>query len=120
VQRIKLEVMAPGFLADLSAWADRQCGKLLAIEGRTDPLKAADLVHGAVVDTCDGIRAWAPDARSLRRHLEQVINSRLWHECARARRRRHISLDTASVDDSQDENLASVEMSLRNRSCAPR
>lgn len=113
LDQIKGEISAPGFLADLTAWADRQCGKLLAIENRIDPHKATDLVNAAIVATCDGVRAWDPHARTLRRHLEQTINSRLWHECDRLRRRRHITLDTASVDDSQDECAVDVEMSLR-------
>ncbi len=113
VDQIKREISAPGFLVDLTAWADRQCGRLLALENRVDPHKATDLVNAAIVATCDGVRVWDPNARTLRRHLEQTINSRLWHECERLRRRRHITLDTASVDDSQDECAVDVEMSLR-------
>ncbi|MBE7448929.1 MAG: hypothetical protein HS111_08545 [Kofleriaceae bacterium] len=102
LDRIRGEIAASGFLRDLTTWADRQCGKLLSIENRIEPHKATELVNAAVVDTCDGVRRWDPAARTLRRHLEQTINSRLWHECERSRRRRFIVLDTASVDDSQD------------------
>lgn len=114
VERIKREVASPGFLRDLLIWAERQVGKLLAIEGRIDPDKATALVNDAIVDTCDGVRRWDPEARTLRRHLEQTINSRMWHECDRSRRRHHITLDTVSVDDSQDEAPSiDIEMSLR-------
>jgi len=112
--RIKHEVEAPGFLSDLIAWADRQCGKLLSIEDRIDPHKAIDLVNAAVVDTWDGVRAWHPEARTLRRHLEQTVNSRLWHECERARRRRFVPVTPAAVDDSQDEaGGVEIEMSAQ-------
>lgn len=113
LERIKLEIAAPGFLADLTAWADRQCGKLLSIENRIDPHKATDLVNGAIVAACDGVRTWHPEARTLRRHLEQSINSTIWNECEKLRRRRHIALDTTSVDDSQDGTSIDVEMSLQ-------
>ena len=49
--RIKREVATPGFLSDLIAWADRQCGKLMSIEDRIDPHKALDLVNAAVVES---------------------------------------------------------------------
>jgi hypothetical protein len=112
--RIRREVAAPGFLGDLIAWADRQCGKLLSIEDRIDPHKAIDLVNAAVVDTWDGVRAWHPEARTLRRHLEQTVNSRLWHECERARRRRFVPVTPAAVDDSQDEASGiEIEMSAQ-------
>lgn len=111
--RIKLEIAAPGFLADLTAWADRQCGKLLSIENRIEPHKATDLVNGAIVATCDGVRTWHHEARTLRRHLEQSINSAISNECEKLRRRRHIPLDTTSVDDSQDGASIDVEMSLQ-------
>lgn len=113
VDRIKREVAAPGFLSDLTTWADRQCGKLLSIEGRIDPHKATELVNAAVVDTCDGVRIWHPEARTLRRHLEQTVNSRLWHECERARRRRFIPLGPAGLDDSQDGGGIEIEMSAQ-------
>ncbi len=113
IDQIKQEVAEPGFLSSLASWTDRQCGRLLAIEGREDQGKATELLHSAVVDTCDGLRTWDPQRKPLRRHLEQVINSRLWHECERNRRRRHIPLDTVSMDDSQDEVGAIVEMSLQ-------
>lgn len=113
VERIKREIAEPGFLRDLTIWAERQVGKVLSIENRNDPNKAAELINDAIVDTCDGVRRWDPEARTLRRHLEQTINSRMWHECERGRRRRHIALDTVSVDDSQDEAGIDVEMSLR-------
>jgi len=113
VDRINREVAAPGFLSDLLAWADRQCGKLLSIEDRIDPHKALELVNAAVVDTCDGVRTWHPEARSLRRHLEQTVNSRLWHESERARRRRFIPVGPAAVDDSQDGGGVEIEMSAQ-------
>lgn len=113
VDRIKREIAAPGFLRELMIWAERQVGKMLSIENRVDPSKATALVNDAIVDTCDGVRRWDPEARTLRRHLEQSINSRMWHECERGRRRRQIPLDTAAVDDSQDETAIGVEMSLR-------
>lgn len=113
VDRIKREVAAPRFLSELTAWADRQCGKLMSIEDRIDPHKATDLVNAAVVDTCDGVRTWHPEARTLRRHLEQTVNSRLWHECERARRRRFIPLDPAATDDSQDGGGIEIEMSAQ-------
>lgn len=114
VDRIRREVAAPGFLAELTTWADRQCGKLLSMEDRLDPYKAIELVNAAVVDTCDGVRIWHPAARTLRRHLEQTINSRLWHECERARRRRFVALAPANPDDSQDGAAAlEVEVSAR-------
>lgn len=112
VDRIKREVAAPGFLSELIAWADRQCGKLLCLEDRIDPHKAIELVNAAVVDTCDGVRIWHPEARTLRRHLEQTVNSRIWHECERARRRRFVALTPANPDDSQDSAAAlEVEVS---------
>ena len=112
VERIKREVAAPGFLSELIAWADRQCGKLLSLEDRIDPHKAIELVNAAVVDTCDGVRIWHPEARTLRRHLEQTVNSRIWHECERARRRRFVALTPANPDDSQDSAAAlEVEVS---------
>lgn len=112
--RIKREVAVPGFLPDLIAWADRQCGKLLSIEDRIGPHKAIDLVNAAVVDTWDGVRAWHPEARTLRRHQEQTVNSRLWHECERARRRRFVPVTPAAVDDSQDEaGDVEIEMSAQ-------
>jgi hypothetical protein len=112
--RIKREVATPGFLSDLIAWADRQCGKLMSIEDRIDPHKALDLVNAAVVDTWDGVRVWHPEARTLRRHLEQTVNSRLWHECERARRRRFVPVTPAAVDDSQDEaGGVEIEMSAQ-------
>ncbi len=114
VDRIKREVVAPGFLPDLIAWADRQCGKLMSIEDRIDPHKAVDLVNAAVVDTWDGVRVWHPEARTLRRHLEQTVNSRLWHECERSRRRRFVPVTPAAVDDSQDEaGGVEIEMSAQ-------
>ena len=111
--RIKHEIAAPGFLRDLTIWAERQVGRGLSIENRSEPNKATEMVNAALVATCDGVRRWDPAARTLRRHLEQTINSWLWHECERSRRRRHIPLDTTSVDDSQDEAALDVEMSLR-------
>ena len=114
VDRIKREVAAPGFMAELIAWADRQCGKLLSMEDRIEPHKAIELVNAAVVDTCDGVRIWCPAARTLRRHLEQTVNSRLWHECERARRRRFVALAPANPDDSQDAAAAlEVEVSAQ-------
>ena len=108
---IKREIASPGFLRELTGWADRQCGKQLSIEDRIDPQKASDLVNTAIVDTCNGVRTWDPAVRTLRRHLEQTINSRLWHECEQMRRRRFLPLAAASVDDSQDEAAAmEVEM----------
>ena len=109
----------PGFLSDLIAWADRQCGKLLSIEDRVDPHKALDLVNAAVVDTWDGVRVWQPEARTLRRHLEQTVNSRLWHECERARRRRFVALAPANPDDSQD-SAAALEVEVSERREDPR
>jgi hypothetical protein len=119
VDRIKREVAAPGFLSDLIAWADRQCGKLLSLEDRIDPHKAIDLVNAAVVDTCDGVRAWNPEARTLRRHLEQTVNSRIWHECERARRRRFVPLAPANPDDSQDA-AAALEVEVSEQREDPR
>lgn len=114
IERIKREIAAPGFLADLTAWADRQCGRQLSIEGRCEPDKASDLVNAALVATLDGVRRWDPEVRSLRRHCELTINSYMWNEYEKLRRRRHIALDTASVDDSQDEAPSlDIEMSLR-------
>ena len=114
LDRIKREVAAPGFLSDLLTWADRQCGKLLSMEDRIDPHKATELVNAAVVDTCDGVRVWYPEARTLRRHLEQTVNSRLWHECERSRRRRFVPVTPAAVDDSQDEaGGVEIEMSAQ-------
>jgi hypothetical protein len=117
--RIKREVAAPGFLSDLIAWADRQCGKLMSIEDRIDPHKALDLVNAAVVDTWDGVRVWHPEARTLRRHLEQTVNSRLWHECERSRRRRFVPVTPAAVDDSQDE-AGGVEIEMSTQREDPR
>ena len=119
VDRIKREVAAPGFLAELITWTDRQCGKLLSIEDRIDPHKAIELVNAAVVDTCDGVRVWHPAARTLRRHLEQTVNSRLWHECERARRRRFVPLAPANPDDSQD-SAAALEVEVSERREDPR
>ena len=119
VDRIKREGAAPGFLADLTAWADRQCGKLLSMEDRIDPHKATELVNAAVVDTCDGVRIWHPTARTLRRHLEQTVNSRLWHECERARRRRFVALAPVNPDDSQD-SAAALEVEVSERREDPR
>ena len=119
VDRIKREVAAPGFLSDLITWTDRQCGKLLAIEDRIDPHKAIELVNAAVVDTCDGVRTWRPEARTLRRHLEQTVNSRLWHECERARRRRFLALGPVNPDDSQDP-AAALEIEVSERREDPR
>jgi hypothetical protein len=113
MDRIKREVGAPGFLADLITWTDRQVGKLLSMEDRIDPHKAIDLVNAAVVDTCDGVRVWHPVARTLRRHLEQTVNSRIWHECERARRRRFVPLTAANPDDSQDGGGVEIEMSAQ-------
>ena len=104
--------LTPRFLVDVTSWADRACGKLMAIEDRRDPHYAIEMVHAAVVDTCDGIRSWDPARVSLRRHLEQTINSRVWHECQRARRRRHVVFD--DLTESQDESVIAVEMSLRH------
>lgn len=112
MERIRREVAAPGFLSDLIIWTDRQVGKLLSLEDRIDPHKAIDLVNTAVVDTCDGVRVWHPGARTLRRHLEQTVNSRIWHECERARRRRFVPLIAANPEDSQDRAAAlDVEVS---------
>jgi hypothetical protein len=119
VDRIKREVAAPRFVTDLTIWADRQCGRLLSIEGRLDPQKATELVNAAVVDTCDGVRTWNPAARTLRRHLEQTINSRLWHECERMRRRRFITFATTSADDSQD-GAAAIEIEMSEQQEDPR
>lgn len=119
VDRIKREVAAPRFLAELIAWADRQCGKLLSMEDHIDPHKAIELVNAAVVDTCDGVRIWHPAARTLRRHLEQTVNSRLWHECERARRRRFVALAPANPDDSQDP-AAALEVEVSERREDPR
>jgi hypothetical protein len=114
IERIKQEVAAPGFLSSLTAWTDRQCGKLLSIEGRSEPGKASDLISSAVVATFDGVRRWDPEVKTFRRHCEQTINSLLWNECEKLRRRRHVTLDTASVDDSHDEAPSiDIEMSLR-------
>ena len=105
---------AQGFLADLTAWADRQCGRQLSIEGRCEPDKASDLVNAALVATLDGVRRWDPAVRSLRRHFELTINSYMWNEYEKLRRRRHVALDTTSVDDSQDQAPSlDIEMSLR-------
>jgi hypothetical protein len=49
-----------------------------------------------------------------------VINSRLWHECERGRRRRQIPLDTTAVDDSQDGTAIDIEMSLRREDARTR
>lgn len=119
LDRIKREVAAHGFLPSLTAWADRQCGRLLAIEDRVDPSKATDLVNAAIVDTCDGVRIWHPEARTLRRHFEQTINSRLWHELERMRRRRFIPLAMTSVDDSQDA-AAAIEIAMSEQREDPR
>ena len=71
-------------------------------------------MNAAVVDTWDGVRAWHPEARTLRRHLEQTVNSRLWHECERARRRRFVPVTPGAVDDSQDEaGGVEIEMSAQ-------
>lgn len=113
IERIKREIAAPGFLRDLTMWAERQVGRGLSIENRLEPNKATDLINAAIVATLDGVRRWDPEARTLRRHFEQTINSKLWHEYDRTRRRRHIPLDTTSVDDSQDEGAIDIEMSLR-------
>jgi hypothetical protein len=108
---IKREIASHGFLRELTVWADRQCARQLSIEGRVDPQKASDLVNAAIVDTCNGVRIWDPSARPLRRHLEQTINSRLWHECEQMRRRRFLPLTAATVEDSQDAAAAlEVEM----------
>ena len=115
IHRIHDEVAAPGFLAGLIAWADRQCGRMLSIEDRTEPAKASDLVNAAIVATLDGVRRWDPEARTFRRHCEQTINSLLWNEVDKWRRRRFIALDTTSVDDSHDEAPSiDYEMSLRS------
>lgn len=100
------------FLVEVTRYAERACGRLLSIEDRKDPQYAMELVHAAIVDTCDGIRSWDPARVTLRRHFEQTINSRVWHECERARRRRHVAFD--AMTDSQDENAIAVEMSLRH------
>jgi len=113
IERIKREIAAPGFLRDLTMWAERQVGRGLSIENRLEPNKATDIVNAAIVATLEGVRRWDPVARPLRRHLEQTINSKLWHEYDRTRRRRHIHRDTTSVDDSHDEAAIDVEMSLR-------
>lgn len=113
LDRIKREIVAPRFISDLTAWADRQCGRLLSIEDRVEPNKATELVNAAVIDTCDGVRVWNPEARTLRRHLEQTINSRLWHECDRMRRWRVVPLMPGG-DDSHDGTPAiEYEMSAQ-------
>lgn len=118
LERIKHEVADPKFLADLIKWADRQCGRLLSIEDRVEPNKAIELVNAAVIDTCDGVRVWHPEARTLRRHLEQTINSRLWHECDRMRRRRFVPLAPAT-DESQD-GIPAVEYEMTAQREDPR
>lgn len=121
LDRIKREIAAPRFLTDLTAWADRQCGRQLSIEGRCEPDLASDLVNAALVATMDGVRRWDPAARTLRRHCELTINSHLWHEYEKLRRRRHIALDTTSIDDSQDEApVLDIEMSLRQEDARTR
>ena len=89
------------------------------MEDRIEPHKAIELVNAAVVDTCDGVRIWCPAARTLRRHLEQTVNSRLWHECERARRRRFVALAPANPDDSQD-SAAALEVEVSERREDPR
>lgn len=118
LDRIKREVSAPRFLSDLTSWADRQCGRLLSIEDRIEPGKATELINAAIMETCDGIRVWHPEARTLRRHLEQTINSRLWHECDRMRRRRLVPL-APIADDSQD-GAAAIEYEMTEQREDPR
>ncbi|MBZ0232445.1 MAG: hypothetical protein K8M05_08965 [Deltaproteobacteria bacterium] len=62
----------------------------------------------------EGVRRWDPSVRTFRRHCEQTINSYLWNEYDKLRRRRHLALDTISVDESQDEAPSlDIEVSLR-------
>ncbi len=76
-------------------------------------------MNAAVVDTWDGVRVWHPEARTLRRHLEQTVNSRLRHECERAPRRRFVALALANPDDSQD-SAAALEVEVSERREDPR
>lgn len=99
------------FLGELIRWSGRACARLTLIDGRNDPAYATEAVHAAIADTLGGIRVWDPARVSLRRHLEQTINSRVSHDCMRARRRHHVAFD--DVTESQDESPAAVEMSLR-------
>jgi len=103
--------LTPEVLRHVHMFADRISARLLALEGRDDPGYVPTMVQDAIGDTYAGIRTWDPARRSLRHHLARVIQSRVSHDVQRARRRRHVSFH--EVTDSNDENAAAVEMSLR-------
>ena len=103
--------LTPDLLRTLRMWADRECARLLALEGRDDPAYVSIMVQDAIGDTYAGIRTWDPSRRILRHHLARVIQSSVSHDVERARRRHHVSFH--EVNDSSDENPAAVAMSLR-------
>jgi hypothetical protein len=61
---------------------------------------------------------WHSEARTLRRHLEQTINSRLWHECDRMRRRRLVPI--APVSDESQDGIPAVEYEMTAQREDPR
>jgi len=63
-----------------------------------DDYYTSALVQDALGDTASGVLRWDPSTKTLEAHARDVIATRTYHDCRRARRFRHESVDVLASD----------------------
>jgi hypothetical protein len=79
--------------------------------GITDDYYIREMVANVVSDTAAGILRWNPEDESLEAHVLDAIWTRTNHDCARALRYRHESIDVFDPE-SPDTLIAEIEATL--------
>lgn len=80
-----------------------------------DDYYAGELVQDALTDTTLGALRWDPSAKTLERHLQDVIKMRTNYDRKHARRFPHESIDVLDPDG-ESATMAEVEAALLERS----
>jgi len=105
--------LTPELLVQLKRFA---AGRLAGFGdgGKVDMDRAEELAMSSASDTVRGHVTWNPQRKTLKKHIEDVIDRRLWLDWKRASKFRHESIH-ASADDENSTTLDELEHALAER-----
>lgn len=95
----------------LKRFATRRARNVAKGGAVVDDYYTSALVQDALGDTASGILRWDPSAKTLEAHLRDAIATRTYHDCRRARRFRHESVDVLA-SDAPRAVMAEIEATL--------
>jgi len=87
--------------------------------GHVDDYYVSSLVQDVLTDTLFGVLAWDPNTISLEGHVFAAIRSRTHHDCVRAARFKHRSVDVFDSRAEATSVMTAVEVSLSFDQFAP-